>query len=468
MPSELEGNITLSSYLAHQLFSLTSSLTTPIPPLQDLESVRRFRHDWLVNYRARYFKRIMQEITDVQKILQRSVDRLNQQVCAVYNAQTNVARLPDELLQIIFDYTVDRQQRNWRGYKDGPEEEPERSTLLSCTHVCRKWRNVALATSSLWEWVNPDWSLSRIETWLTRARQHPISIAFHIKGWDFRKRCQRFTKFFDLLGQNDVARFACIRINLLAEVRYREGFNDLHRELVDLCQYSDVDEITMYVEPEVEIDSWVIFEDLQVRSLSLTHLTWDYMWLPILPTASLRYLRICCNPEGWNGIYETFNAVQENLETLVIDWLGCCLEPSPSPVRMGALKSLSVKSWSDALDVIIAPQLTQLKVELCSWEDDLLGEDDDDDDDGSFCKSLLQFVSEWSKNKNCTLSECPCSVIEHSLLATSLLLGGSRNHVTNLNQSMSLNAFFLIFIPFCYANGTFYMQHSWPTSPALP
>ena len=213
MASELEGNITLSSYLAHQLFSLASSLIIPIPPLQDLKSVRRFRNDYLVMQKVRYLEGIMQEITDVQKILQRSVDRLKQEVCTVHNAKANVARLPDELLQIIFDYTVDRQQRDWGRYKDGPEEEPERSTLLSCTHVCQKWRNVALATSSLWEWVNPDWSLSRVKTWLTRARQHPMSIAFHIKGWDFRKRCQRFTEFFDLLDDNNVDRFTCIRIN---------------------------------------------------------------------------------------------------------------------------------------------------------------------------------------------------------------------------------------------------------------
>ncbi len=397
MASELEGNITLSSYLAHQLFSLASSLIIPIPPLQDLKSVRRFRNDYLVMQKVRYLEGIMQEITDVQKILQRSVDRLKQEVCAVYNAKANVARLPDELLQIIFDYTVDRQQRNWEGYTDEPEEESERSTLLSCTHVCRKWRNVALATSSLWEWVNSDWSPARVETWLTRARQHPISIAFHIKGWDFRKRCQRFTEFFDLLGQNDVARVACIRINLLADVQYRDDFYDFHRELVELCQYSDVDEITMYVGVEVDIDSWDIFEDLEVRRLSLTHLA-QYPWFPILSTASLQYLRICCGFQSWGGLYETFNAVKENLETLVIDWDGS-FRGTPSPVRMNALKSLSIRSWSEALDVIIAPQLTQLKVELSAWEDDLLGKDDDDGD-GSLCKSVLQFVSEWSKNKN--------------------------------------------------------------------
>ena len=76
MPSELEGNITLSSYLAHQLFSLTSSLIIPIPPLQDLKSVRRFRNDYLVMQKVHYFKGIMQKITGVRRNLQRSVDRL--------------------------------------------------------------------------------------------------------------------------------------------------------------------------------------------------------------------------------------------------------------------------------------------------------------------------------------------------------------------------------------------------------
>ncbi len=78
MPSELEGNVTLLSNLAHQLFSLTSSLIIPISPLQDLQSVRRFRNDNLVMQNVRQFEEIMQEIMDVQRILQRSVDRLKQ------------------------------------------------------------------------------------------------------------------------------------------------------------------------------------------------------------------------------------------------------------------------------------------------------------------------------------------------------------------------------------------------------
>ncbi|SRR5258708_5441957 len=118
MPSELEENIMLSSNLAHQLFSLTSSLTVPIPSLQDLESVRRFRNDNLVMQKVRHFEEIMQGITDVQKILQRSVDSLKQHIWAVHNAKAGIARLPDELLQIIFHYIVDQQQRIWDKYRD--------------------------------------------------------------------------------------------------------------------------------------------------------------------------------------------------------------------------------------------------------------------------------------------------------------------------------------------------------------
>src|SRR5258708_344828 len=184
MPSELEGNITLSSNIAHQLFSLTSSLIISIPPLQDLKSVRRFRNDNVVMQKVRHFEEIMQEITDVQRILQHSVDRLKQQVCAVHNAKADVARLPDELLQLIFHHIVDQQQRNWLGYTDEPEE-PKRSTLLSCTHVCQKWRDVALATSSLWEWVNPDWSLVRVSTWLTRVDSGMLMRSPHM--WESRR-----------------------------------------------------------------------------------------------------------------------------------------------------------------------------------------------------------------------------------------------------------------------------------------
>ncbi|SRR6266436_3176865 len=73
-------------------------------------------------------------------------------------------------------------------------------------------------------------------------------------------------------------------------------------------------------------------------------------------------------------------------------------------------------------DIIIAPQLTQLKVEMPK---DLNG---DDYADSLFGGAVPRFVSEWLKNQNCTLSKAPFSVIEHSLLATSLLLGVMESH----------------------------------------
>src|SRR5260370_32971069 len=94
---------------------------------------------------------------------------------------------------------------------------------------------------------------------------------------------------------------------------------------------------------------------------------------------------------------------------------------------MSALESLSIKS-SELLDVIIAAQLTHLKVESSAWELGLLNEEGGD----VFWDSVLQFVSGWSKNQNCTLSKHSFSVIKHSHLATSLLFGNSRNHVKNL------------------------------------
>ena len=103
---------------------------------------------------------------------------------------------------------------------------------------------------------------------------------------------------------------------------------------------------------------------------------------------------------------------------IAIDW-GGRLFGMACPVRMSALKSLSIRPWNAVLDMIIAPQLTELKVEIYEWDGDLLGIYDN----GSFCKSLLRFVSEWSKNQNCTIPKSLLSVTGHSLLATSLLLG---------------------------------------------
>ncbi len=46
-------------------------------------------------------------------------------------------------------------------------------------YVYQEWRDVAFATSSLRKWVSPyHFDMAG------PARQHPMSIAFHLKGWD--------------------------------------------------------------------------------------------------------------------------------------------------------------------------------------------------------------------------------------------------------------------------------------------
>ncbi|KAJ7449210.1 hypothetical protein FB451DRAFT_1287835 [Mycena latifolia] len=66
---------------------------------------------------------------------------------------------------------------------DGRVRPSSSTTPMVLTQICRQWRDVALATCELWSSIHIDrpyasgrgiWSL--VETWLSRAKSHPISL----------------------------------------------------------------------------------------------------------------------------------------------------------------------------------------------------------------------------------------------------------------------------------------------------
>ncbi|KAJ3508366.1 hypothetical protein NLJ89_g5791 [Agrocybe chaxingu] len=96
-------------------------------------------------------------------------------------------RLPNELLVHIFSTII-----------EDPTEHPLFATTLS--HVCTRWRNVALGTGCLWARINvtfplSDIDLERTRTYLIRSGTYPLDILVDVRDpdWDWNEDTHRAT-----------------------------------------------------------------------------------------------------------------------------------------------------------------------------------------------------------------------------------------------------------------------------------
>lgn len=91
-----------------------------------------------------------------------------------------INRLPFELLVRIFEFTVvpDRHRMEYlMEHSDGYTYCIPFVDLICVTHVCRLWRDVALATPSLWSGIN-NCNRTRLDTF--RFRSQSASLSYEI------------------------------------------------------------------------------------------------------------------------------------------------------------------------------------------------------------------------------------------------------------------------------------------------
>ncbi|EKM54860.1 uncharacterized protein PHACADRAFT_259015 [Phanerochaete carnosa HHB-10118-sp] len=91
-----------------------------------------------------------------------------------WNTTLPVSRLPPELLLLVFE--------DWASecYTETQETEPETRPYawIRCTHVCRRWRELALSSPFLWRRIvptSPEWT----QELLSRSRQTPLLVNFN-------------------------------------------------------------------------------------------------------------------------------------------------------------------------------------------------------------------------------------------------------------------------------------------------
>lgn len=103
----------------------------------------------------------------------RACERAAQTLRVQRNSYTSACRLPDELLLEILLHVIDKHPRG--------------QGSLSCihpSHVCSKWRSVALHSPTLWSRINAHWPfhIDAVAMLLRRSRSAPLDINFSTGG----------------------------------------------------------------------------------------------------------------------------------------------------------------------------------------------------------------------------------------------------------------------------------------------
>ncbi len=119
-----------------------------------------------VGIRAQDIARRLRVLTDTLTELVAAV-KVEYEAVQVFIRKTGLASLPDDLLAVIFDYVVNKDENKpwipirWR-------------TAVTLSHVCQHFRNVSLSCPRLWTTMNR--SAGMIATCVPRAKDVPLTV----------------------------------------------------------------------------------------------------------------------------------------------------------------------------------------------------------------------------------------------------------------------------------------------------
>ncbi|KAF7343309.1 F-box domain-containing protein [Mycena venus] len=106
------------------------------------------------------------------------------------SASCEVERLHNELLSTIFMFAVQQYNR---------ETDSSTTSPMTISHICHRWRQVALETGDLWSNIvltfpPSNQQLSRTQTWLLRSTTYPLEILldFRDPDWDWDEETHQF------------------------------------------------------------------------------------------------------------------------------------------------------------------------------------------------------------------------------------------------------------------------------------
>ncbi|KAI0045908.1 hypothetical protein FA95DRAFT_1596583 [Auriscalpium vulgare] len=157
--------------------------------LQSIAAADRTLSDAQAAHRARLqaeedaIERAKQEVRDAYAVDDEAIDAARRALRQEHNSLLPVAVFPPEILRIIFTLCSEI-EHPWNPKHRSTES---RNGWLGVTHVCQRWRNVALEHSSLWAHIPT--SLGRVWTdeFLKRAQQVPLVVRSRLLDpWEVR------------------------------------------------------------------------------------------------------------------------------------------------------------------------------------------------------------------------------------------------------------------------------------------
>ncbi|KAF7296838.1 Fatty acid hydroxylase [Mycena indigotica] len=309
----------------------------------------------------------------------------------VFRPRTLVDRLPNELLTAVFAFSVDH---------DPHDDSILTTSPMTLSHVCRRWRVVALACGSLWcslviTYPTSPQQFTRVLTFLSRSKNYPLDILLDVRDpeWDFEQpetqhgfTIQDMQTVLKLLSGNGKAAPRWRSMELLTDTwapihTFLEFTREwappkrLERLVLSRCNAYFARRGQLF-QPAALSAPIPLFQaapsNLHHLSLVGVHIDWSVFRAPLLTTLELKYHAADIRPS-----FEQLAAILTScslLETLSIIGSGPSLPPPSSssppmiPITIPSLKSLTI-GYVDAsaavrlLSLLRLPFLTALGIE---------------------------------------------------------------------------------------------------------
>ncbi|TFK84189.1 hypothetical protein K466DRAFT_654864 [Polyporus arcularius HHB13444] len=275
------------------------------------------------------------------------------------NRTMDIHELPAEILAIIFNHAVVSERQSSFCVEFSGAETVEICSLIAISHVCSRWRDIALSIPFLWSRVDTT-NKSMLKTFQERSGEAPLSLIVNAV----------------YVRSNPVHR--CRDLLVACSSRLRRLDLALGNE-----QFRDVDKLLRFDAPALEClvvshphwwdDSELSFSDRprqmkRLRALAFTPLT---SWRPQTPLPSLTHIYLSFQPHGYRPPI-VHRLVSLMAGTPALEHLHLSRLPASAPalqrshsVPLIHLKSLNLTNQSDlrsatALITILAIQETVL------------------------------------------------------------------------------------------------------------
>lgn len=166
-------------------------------------------------------KRLQEQLKDTQASLSEKTMRAT----TLQNHLVPVSRLPNEMLLAIFEEAV-----------SSPPADKEMWAPIDISHVCRRWRGVAVNSARLWRniWIMPSVNFHLLEAYGARASASGF-LDIHFVDWRERKDFQRFDAALEFILPSS-GRWRSLSIRSICDTKVQHLANKLRKDSLPLLR----------------------------------------------------------------------------------------------------------------------------------------------------------------------------------------------------------------------------------------